>query len=545
MHQQPPQAPFRPNSSTIAGQSSGRTARRRAGFDGGEGLTDASPGESDAPVAHSSPGVESARATLTRRGPKPILGFVKKKIGRYEVESEVGRGAMGVVYVAHDPRVSRRVAVKTVSLPAGLDARQKEEYRERFLREAQAAGRLSHPGIVTVYDVDEDAATGESFIAMEYVPGQSLAALQQGEGGIEPERAYAIVEAVSDALRVAHEAGIVHRDIKPANIMVREPDGVVKIADFGIARVTTSELTQEGTSLGSPAYMSPEQVRGAEVDGRSDLFALGVILYELLCGERPFNGDDPTALAYAVVHETPVPVTRRVAGLPAGLDRFFDRALAKDPAGRFSDAAVFKQALCEARRGEGRVDAVATVVEASPRRVGPPRSASSVPRERRTSEGPGQGVPLPFSDTDIGTSGRGRGRRRSVLGFVAATLLVLGAWALFGGGGDAYLKLDAKSAIEAGRLTVEIDGEEVFSRRLSAPQKKGLLKKVLDQNQETFEAWIEVEPGKHEVIASVLPDGADSGYRDTVVVDLDAGETRRLRLVAGRSFGTPLSLKVH
>jgi predicted Ser/Thr protein kinase len=474
---------------------------------------------------------------LTRSGARPILILVRK-IGRYEVESEIGRGAMGVVYLVHDPRVRRRVAVKTFTMPGGLPHELKQEYRERFLREAQAAGRLSHPGIVTVYDVDEDAATGEPFIAMEYVPGGSLLALQKVEGGIDADRAFAVVQAVADALQVAHEAGIVHRDIKPANIMVREPDGVVKIADFGVARLTTSELTQAGTSLGSPAYMSPEQVRGCDVDGRSDLFALAVILYELLCGERPFSGDDPATLVYSVVHETPVPITRRAPGLPAGLERFFDRALAKDPTDRFAGVAAFKRGLDEARRAETAFDENATIVAAAP--TGSGATAS----DPRPSVGASRGAPLPFPDPEAAEVRSKRHRRRIIVAALAAVIL-LGGWALLGGRRQAYLKLDAKSSIEAGELTVEIDGKEVYSRRLEAPQRKGLLKKMLEQNQETFEAWIEVKPGKHEVIANVLPDGKKSGYQDTVVVDLDAGETRRLRLVAGRSFGTPLSLKIH
>jgi len=457
-----------------------------------------------------------------------------RTIGRYEVESEIGRGAMGVVHLAHDPRVKRRVAVKTFAMPAGLSEQQKQEYRERFLREAQAAGRLSHPGIVTVYDVDEDPATGEPFIAMEYVAGRSLLEMLRADGGVDSELAISIVDDVAAALQVAHDAGIVHRDIKPANILVRTEDGAVKIADFGVARLTSSELTQAGTSLGSPAYMSPEQVRGGAIDGRSDLFALAVILYELLVGRRPFEGAETAELVYAIVHETAVPVTRLDSRLATGLDRFFERALAKDPDDRFLDAGAMRDALLVARDDHGLAPGTSTVI-GNPLPALPSSTGVGMP----TGSNPAGALP-PLRSDDDGVSPRGRWPALVALGFA----LLLGCWWIFGGG-EAYLQLDARSGIEAGELILEVDGERVFSRRLSAPQtKKGLLKKMLEQNQETFEAWIEVDPGKHEVIARVVPDGSESGYRDTVVVDLESGETRRLKLVAGRAFGTPLSLKV-
>jgi len=262
------------------------------------------------------------------------------KIGRYEIEAEIGRGATGVVHLAHDTRLRRRLAVKTYSLPQGLSRKQKTEFHERFLREAQAAARLSHPGIVTVYDVDEDLDRNLPYIAMEYVPGKNLREILESEGRFELDRVLEVAGVLAEALQMAHEAGIVHRDIKPANLLVREPDGVIKIADFGVAKLATSTLTQSGTSIGSPAYMSPEQIRSGSIDGRSDLFSLAVILYELLCGERPFNGEDPTALIYSVVHETPIPITKRANGLPAGLDSFFEHALAKDPDDRYRDGLI-------------------------------------------------------------------------------------------------------------------------------------------------------------------------------------------------------------
>jgi tRNA A-37 threonylcarbamoyl transferase component Bud32 len=434
------------------------------------------------------------------------------KIGRYEIEAEIGRGATGVVHLAHDTRLRRRVAVKTYSLPQGLSRKQKKEFHERFLREAQAAARLSHPGIVTVYDADEDLDRNLPYIAMEYVPGKNLREILEAEGRFELDRVVEMAGVLAEALQMAHEAGIVHRDIKPANLLVRESDEAIQIADFGVAKLSSSTLTQSGTSIGSPAYMSPEQIRGRSIDGRSDLFSLAVILYELLCGERPFNGEDPTALIYSVVHETPIPITKRMNGLPAGLDAFFENALAKDPNDRYRDGQAFRQAFEEACAKVSSIDIESTVHEAA-----------------------GQIEPGPLATKPP--------RKRLLLAAVAFLFLVCAGWLIFGGK-EAHLKLDAKSGIESGELTLLVDGVEVYQRDLSAPRKQqGFLKKVLDQDLETFEAWIEIAPGKHEVVAQVLPTGATSGYRDTIVVDIEPGEIRRIKLAAGRKYGSELSLK--
>ena len=238
------------------------------------------------------------------------------RIGRYEIQGEIGRGAMGVVYLAHDPRLRRRVAVKTHTLPDGISSDLVREFHERFLREAQAAASLSHPGIVTIFDAGEDSALRLPFIAMEYVQGRSLKQLLEKGDRLEPGWVFTFGAVLADALHVAHQAGIIHRDIKPANILLRGPDGAAKIADFGVARLLTSDLTQSGASLGSPAHMSPEQIRGGTLDGRSDLFSLAAVLYEALAGKRPFQGEDLASLVYSIAHETPIPIRRRVRSLP-------------------------------------------------------------------------------------------------------------------------------------------------------------------------------------------------------------------------------------
>jgi predicted Ser/Thr protein kinase len=437
-------------------------------------------------------------------------------IGRYEIEQEIGRGAMGVVYLARDPRLRRSVAVKTIALPDGLTAEQKAEFRERFLREAQAAGGLSHRGIVTVYDADEDPDSGTPFIAMEYVPGNSLGETLEERGRLDPDRVFAMGEVLADALQAAHRAGIVHRDLKPANILVRETDGAVKIADFGVARLPTSNLTRSGTTVGSPTYMSPEQIQGRPVDGRSDLFSLATLLYECLCGESPFSGDDLPQLAYSIVHETPIPVSKRVAGLPAALDAFFDRALAKDPARRFENGTEFRRALDQARTTPAVPAGDDTVIAA-----GPAGSNKAGEPTRRI-----------------------RGGTRAKVA-VAAVIVAFVSWWLWNGSGGAYLRIRGESSVQAGTLTVTVDGKRVFSRELAAGGNKamGLFKKVVGKGAENFDTMIEVTPGRHEVVAYLVTDDKPRGYRDRLTVKVERGQTRKLKLSAGSAFGTPLDLK--
>lgn len=297
-----------------------------------------------------------------------LYSIIMPTIGRYEIVKEIGRGAMGVVYLAHDPQLQRQVAVKTYHLPEGITEDLAKEFRERFLREARAAASLSHPGIVTVHDAGQDPASGRPFIAMEFVPGESLS--QRLKRPLDRAWVLGMGEVLADALLAAHRAGIVHRDIKPANILIREPDGAAKIADFGVARLKESSLTRSGASIGSPGYMSPEQVRGGALDGRSDLFSLAVVLYEALCGKRPFQGEDLVSLAYSIAHDTQIPLGRQLANCPADLDRFFDRALSKDPDERYPDGEAFKKAFLAA--GKGRPAAAGrTIVQASPAKILP------------------------------------------------------------------------------------------------------------------------------------------------------------------------------
>ena len=263
-----------------------------------------------------------------------IAGPRIAKLGRYEVVSELGKGAMGVVYLAKDPVIGRLVAIKTIRSSGAGDEEDTQEFRERFVREAQTAGILSHPNIVTIHDIGEDPETQTSFIAMEYIEGKNLKMLLAEKTKFPYEQISEMVAEVAEALDYAHRKGIIHRDVKPANIIITT-DRKVKITDFGIAKIASSNLTTTGQFLGTPNYMSPEQVSGSPVDGRSDLFSLGVVLYELLTSRKPFQGDNLTAISYKIVHEEITPPANLAPEVPTEFNDIVGRAMAKDPWNRY------------------------------------------------------------------------------------------------------------------------------------------------------------------------------------------------------------------
>lgn len=263
---------------------------------------------------------------------------IREFLGRYHVEAEIGRGAMGVVYRAQDPKIDRIVAIKTISL-TGIDESEEQQYRERFAQEARAAGKLAHPGIVTIFDAGEDPETREPFFVMEHVAGRPLNDEIAASGGRLPlSEALKFGCQIADALHYAHSQGVIHGDIKPANILITA-EGKAKIADFGVAHLNQAVATHAGKVFGSPAYMAPEQLNGSESDVRSDLFSLGVTLYSMLTGFRPFQGNSAQTVCFKVMNVEPVPVSSLQADLPPELDRIVQRAIAKDPMDRYQSGA--------------------------------------------------------------------------------------------------------------------------------------------------------------------------------------------------------------
>jgi serine/threonine-protein kinase len=275
-----------------------------------------------------------------------ILGIanaaVPTMLGRYKVLKELGRGAMGVVYLGKDPKIQRFVAIKTMRLDQIDDAEKLKEVKARFFREAESAGRLSHPNIVTIYDAGEQDALG--YIAMEVLEGHSLKQWSRQPNLMLPSEAAQTLAIVADALDYAHQQGVVHRDIKPANIMLTK-DRLVKVMDFGIAKTASSSKTETDIVLGTPTYMSPEQIAGKKVDGRTDIFSLGVVLFELLTGRPPFTADNLSALLFTIAHQ-PHPALNSIRkDLPPMFQEVLDRALQKELPQRYRRAGELAQDL--------------------------------------------------------------------------------------------------------------------------------------------------------------------------------------------------------
>jgi len=284
------------------------------------------------------------------------------KAGRYDVVRELGRGSMGVVYEGFDPVIGRRVAIKTM-LTEGLTSQEFQEFRARFQREARAAGVLNHPNIVSVFDYGEDS--GILYLIMEYLEGKSLEKLVGGQNILPIETIIPMYSQVCNALDHAHKNGVVHRDIKPANIMILD-NGLVKVTDFGIAKMMSMGMTQAGQVLGTPNYMSPEQVKGRQIDGRSDIFSLGVILYDLVTGEMPFAGQNITTVIYRIINENPIPPRELDATIHPGLSYVICKALAKSPDERYQTCRELADDLKNFKYQGGPAAASATMILKAP-----------------------------------------------------------------------------------------------------------------------------------------------------------------------------------
>ncbi|HEX6852169.1 MAG TPA: serine/threonine-protein kinase [Candidatus Polarisedimenticolaceae bacterium] len=478
--------------------------------------------------------------------------------GRYRLRTRLGHGAVGEVWSAEDPQIGRSVAVKLLKIPDGLSEGRRAQWESRFLLEARAAGRLSHPGIVSIHDVGT-AGDGRPFIVMELVDGETLDAARSRT--IPPPFAQVVnwTIQIAEALDAAHAKGVVHRDVKPANLLVGS-DGRARIADFGIARLAESELTREGTFMGSPAFAAPEQIRGDKVDGRADLFSLGAVFYLLATGKRPFDGENLPAIAYAVCHAEP----ERPSSINPKIDPAFEavilRALAKDPAARFASGAEFAQALRAANDPEP-VDR--TLVEAAPvdrvedkaatlasaAAVGAVRFSRRVATDAKRharevanwtrEKAPGVRDRIAVLVTNL------RGVNPRILAGIVGTIVLVVLFARLeispansGRGEGLGEKLRAIAAgrsaavhvvvdhdLERGVLEISSDGESLLKRSLQAPERKFL--GVWGYRSGDESARLRLRSGAHELTVSVSgPNGLS--LSKTLDVEVDPKEGYRL-----------------
>ena len=471
----------------------------------------------------------------------PVGQPLPVRIGRYEVEAELGRGMMGVVYQARDPELGRTVALKTVSLAFAVGEADREAFNTRFLEEARIAARLSHPGIVVVHEVGRDPATDTLYIALEHLRGRTLADMAGGGRALPWRDAVHIVARVARALAHAHAHGIVHRDIKPANIMVLET-GEAKVLDFGVAKAPASQLTATGQFFGTPAYMSPEQAGGGPLDGRSDVFSLGCVLYLALTGRRPFDGESVPAILSKVLHARPEAPSRLTPDLPAPLDLVIARAMAKEPTDRHASAQALAEdleALLDGRAVPARPDpAVATAVSRP--------AAGDASLELLLEDAP----PPAWVHPPGALLG---GRALSVA--LGAAVLVTGGWlawprpaappagagvpraaaadAGLGGPGlaaPARLAIDFDHHLRSGTLEVWVDDERV----LEEPIEGRVAQKVLSfrLRKGSVQETLDVAPGPHEVRVQVSWDGRRRSAR--ITGRFEAGVTRRLDVSVAR-----------
>ncbi len=443
----------------------------------------------------------------------------RPKVGRYLVEEQIGRGMMGVVWRAVDPELSRTVALKTVHLAFAVSPEERIGYEKRFLAEARAAARLSHPGIVVVHDVGRDEDDGTLYIALEYLQGRTLAEISAGGSPMGWRDALRLTARVAEALEHAHAAGVVHRDIKPANIMVLD-SGQPKIMDFGIAKMRTEQLTTVGQFLGTPAYMSPEQASSQAVDGRSDIFSLGAVLYRLLTGRSAFEADSVPAILNRILFREPPPPSTLIEGLPRSVDGVVARALAKRPEDRYASAQAFARELegiLSGREPTGPTERPPDVEGTRVSRALPsPAQALASAGAARVGKAAAVGWVL------------GR-RRRFVLGAsgVGVALLIL-LWRLLGTASAAHVEVNFEHSLRNGVLKVFVDDGLVLEESLEGRQEDMIVVKVW---RGRLRKSFDVRPGNRKVRLEVVGES----FNGTQRIDgrLERGETRRLEVRLG------------
>jgi hypothetical protein len=461
---------------------------------------------------------------------------------------------MGTVYRAHDPKIDRVVAIKTITIQ-GVAADEENEYRQRFVSEARAAGKLSHPGVVTIYDVGEEEGTQAPYIVMEYIEGTTLDSLISSYADRPVSVTLDLVKQVAQALDYAHSQGIVHRDIKPANIIVT-PDGRAKITDFGIAKLAVMQLTVPGEAIGTPSYMSPEQITGEPLDGRSDFFSLGIILYSMLAGQKPFNGENATTVMFNITYKEPLPLTQLNPLLDPQLNHVIERALAKRPAYRYQNGTEFAHDLENLAQGGTLGSRVHTRVQPDP--------------EQTAVQNPSQWLPTPSAPKTRGradwahrialaalgfrklqaaskqivwTNFTRRVSRKAQLGLAGgALLLALFAFGSIRPAKTAKLEIRCVHSFTAADLLVWIDDKLAYERALTGTVRKrlGLIKTV----QGSFLDGVATAPGKHVIRVRVISKPAGYDQTREIQTELVPESTKTLEIgFTGRSENLDLGLR--
>jgi len=455
-------------------------------------------------------------------------------IARYKILSELGRGAMARVYLALDPNIHRKVALKVLE-PRGLvSAIDEVELRTRFLLEARAAGNLRHPSAVAIYDADHDLDTGLSFIAMEWVDGQSLDNILRQDTRITTDRAISIICQVAEALDAAHCQGLIHRDVKPGNILL-DSQGNAKLSDFGIAKAESLDLTSTGQILGTPSFMSPEQILDKELDGRSDLFSLGIVLYRSLTGQLPFHADSLPALTHKILHVDPAPPQSHAPSLPQPLASTMLKALEKDPDNRYQSGAELVQALRQSQQPVTETVSLTHpslhAADGAPEPTVPSKSRgrgrilrnvlltliaiaifSGIQKNKPTPEVPARQVQTEAAVPELAPNPTEAISRADPN---PSSVAITGS----------TLQVSYTNRLKSATLDVWVDGDHVLAKPVYGP--RGMLKRAAGQ---THLESIPVSPGHHSVKVSIRGSAGKIEASNWASSTFDEGQTRRLRV---------------